>query len=228
MAEQHPAPYSPEVLARFRVVIPQGTHVHDPFAGAGLRLGKLADECFWTFSGTELEAPFIVDPRVVEGNACDKSTYPRKRGFWIVTSPVYPNGIADDFNAQDGSERRTYRSTRAAIVGHDEPLHPDNQGRWGYRGTKSLASTKRAMYWNIATRSVQCWARADAVLLNVSDFKVGERTEPVVSPWLAVLSAHGWEVQRSWDVHTRRYRNGVTRGNRTDAEKVVLLRRAVS
>ena len=50
MASSHPAPFSPEVLDTFRRLIPRGSRVHDPFAGEGLRLGKLADEMGWAFS----------------------------------------------------------------------------------------------------------------------------------------------------------------------------------
>lgn len=40
----HPAQYSPEVIDVLRHLIAPGEHVHDPFAGTGLRLGALCDE----------------------------------------------------------------------------------------------------------------------------------------------------------------------------------------
>lgn len=198
---------------------PAGARVHDPFAGAGERLGALADAQGWTFTGTDLEKPFIVDPRVVEGNACDYQTYPRK-GYYLVTSPVYPNGIADDFNAQDQSERRTYRTALAKITGTDAPLHPDNQGRWGYRGTP-IHSNQRAVYWNIARRAARCWGDAAELFVNVSDFMVKGHVEPVVSGWVGVLEARGWAVAEAYPVLTRRYRNGAGRNARV-ANEVVL------
>lgn len=215
----HPAPYSPEVLDKLARLVPVGTRVHDPFAGEGLRLGKRADEIGWTFTGTEIEAPFIEDDRVRVGNALDPATYPTGR-YCIVTSPVYPNGIADNFNAQDGSRRRTYRAALAKLTGMDRELHPDNQGRWGYRGT-SIASTRRAVYWNLATRAVACWSGADAVFLNVSDFTAKDRTEPVVDGWAGVLRSNGWRIVKAHPVKTRRWRDGANSDKRVDGEVVL-------
>lgn len=198
------------------------TRVHDPFAGTGERLGRLADNQGWIFTGTEIEAEFIVDARVVEGNATHLTWYP-DRPFKVITSPVYPNGIADDFHATDRSERRTYRSALAKLVGHDKPLHPDNQGRWGYRGTPLHAPARR-MYWRVADLSVACWQQAecDEVFLNVSDFTVGKTVvEPVVAGWARTLEVHGFTIVKAYPVLTRRYRNGANRNARV-ANEVVL------
>ena len=135
---QHPARYSPEVLEVFRFLIPRLTRVHDPFAGTGERLGRVADDRPWFFTGTELEEAFIVDHRVAQGDATDPDSYPWPvacgacgdpdpvpaapcgshvlRPYTVVTSPVYPNGMADDFvsSAADTSERKTYRHAKAA------------------------------------------------------------------------------------------------------------------
>lgn len=220
---EHPAPWSAEVLTKLGDVVPAGTRVHDPFAGTGERLGVMADVNGWRFSGTEIEPVFIVDPRVKVGDATDRSTYPR-RPFVIVTSPVYPNGIADDFNAQDGSTRRTYRSAKAKLVGRDERLAANNMGAYGYRG-QPFHSTNRMMYWRLAHDSVRCWSRADAVYLNVSDFIARGEREPVVSQWIATLQIAGWQVVKSWPITTRRWRNGATRSARVEVEHLVYLTR---
>lgn len=215
----HPAQYSPEVLDAIRGLIDDTILVHDPFAGAGERLGALCDEIGCEFSGTEIEAAFIVDSRVVQGNSTDGSTYPVEP-YTIVTSPVYPNGIADSFEARDNSKRRTYRSALAKIVGHDRELHPDNQGRWGYRGTP-LSSPARAVYWSIAERVIGCWQDADAAIVNVSDFIAGDRQEPVVAGWTRLLAAAGWDVS-AIPVSTKRWKYGANRERRVDAEVLLL------
>lgn len=216
----HPAPYSPEVLATLDTVIPEGSHVHDCYAGTGERLGAFCDEQGLTFSGTELAAAFIVDDRVRHGDATDPSTYPTVP-YVLVTSPVYPNGIADDFHAQDDSDRRTYRSWHAKLVGGDEPLHPHNMGRWGYRGT-SLSSPVRAQYWHLANKTVACWHGASFVLVNVSDFYWRNHREPVAQGWRRVLVRHGWIVTAVMEVKTRRWRNGSNRDRRVDHEVIMM------
>lgn len=104
MTAAHPARWSPQIIDVLRTELAGAPWVHDPFAGTGERLGALCDEIGVEFSGTELEEAFIVDPRVVPGDSRDNRTYPRLPWpaigwgpYWIVTSPVYPNGMADHF-----------------------------------------------------------------------------------------------------------------------------------
>lgn len=219
---EHPAPYSPEVIAAIREHLEPGMHVHDPFAGEGLRLGALCDEMLCTFTGTEIEAPFILDSRVRHGDSTLIKHYPLPP-FTIVTSPVYPNGIADDFNARDNSKRRTYRAARATIVGTDEPLHPNNQGKYGYRG-QPLWSPARAIYWALARQVVHCWRDADAAIVNVSDFFGPTHREPVVDGWTEILTEQGWDVC-PMPVETKRWRNGANRDARVEAEVLLLCSR---
>lgn len=215
----HPAQYSPEVLAAIRDLLDTDVLVHDPFAGAGERLGALCDELGIEFSGTEIEAAFIVDPRVAHGNSTDDLTYPIEP-YTIVTSPVYPNGMADDFDARDGSKRRTYRSALAKLTGKDVSMHPDNQGRWGYRGTP-LYAPARAVYWSIADRVISCWQDADAAIVNVSDFIAKDRQEPVVAGWTRLLTAAGWDVSEV-PVSTKRWKHGANRDRRVETEVLLL------
>jgi hypothetical protein len=201
--------------------------VHDPFAGPGVRLGQLADEMGWRFTGTEIEWEFIIDPRVKGGDATDRRRYPREQ-YTVMTSPAYPNGMSDDFHARDSSTRRTYRAALAKILGHDRQLHANNQGRWGYRGTP-LHSPARAQYWRIADQVATQWQLTPCsdVFLNVSDFVVGKvDVEPVVAPWARTLEAHGFAIIRAYPVLSRRWRNGANRDSRVANEVVLHATRA--
>jgi hypothetical protein len=243
---QHPAQFSPEILTLFRWLIPSVARIHDPFAGAGSRLGSLARDRGWTFTGTEIEPAFIIDDRVVQGDATDPTSYPPRllcpncdgsaslplgvtcrahhpRGYTIVTSPVYPNGMADHFvsKAADVSTRRTYRHALAAMTGdRTVALHENNMGRWGYRG-QPVSSTSRAMYWSLARKSVACWSDAEALVVNVSDSIDGDRRVPVVAGWQNLIAEAGWSNQDVHPVTTRRYRNGAGRDARVEAEAVI-------
>jgi hypothetical protein len=223
----HPAQYSKEVIDLLKFMVPRLARVHDCYAGAGVRLGFAADDRGWTFTGTELQAAFIVDERVSQGDATDAATYPASlvdgRGFTVVTSPVYPNGMADHFRSApaDGSRRRTYRHAHAAILGEDVPLHPNNMARWGYRSSASLNNDARLMYWSLARRTVACWGGAERVIVNVSDFLAGDRRVPVVAPWCQLLIEHGWHIDGEHEVQTRRWRDGANRDQRVEAEVVI-------
>jgi hypothetical protein len=149
------------------------------------------------------------------------------RPYTIVTSPVYPNGMADDFvsSATDGSTRRTYRHAKAELTGQrDAKLHERNMGRWGYRG-RSLTSSARMMYWHLAERAVVCWD-AERALVNVSDFIEGKGVvTPVVRPWCELLVRHGWRIEQTVEVPTRRMRNGANRDARVEHEVIIDARR---
>lgn len=75
---KHPARFSPEIIEIIGHYMGLSQHVHDPFAGTGERLGALCDEYGVTFTGTEIECSFIVDPRVRCGDSTNTSSYPRE------------------------------------------------------------------------------------------------------------------------------------------------------
>jgi len=219
----HPARFSREIIAELGELIPPSQHVHDPFGGTGERLGVLCDHLGVTFTGTEIEPEFIIDGRVRCGDSTDPATYPT-RPYTIVTSPVYPNGIADHFAARDGSRRNTYRWRLAQITGEDRPLHPNNQGRYGYRGRNQMSQVRRT-YWRIADEVVACWSGATLAIVNTSDFLVGGVVEPVTVPWRARLERHGWTICEVRRVTTRRNRYGANGSSRVDGEDVIVATR---
>jgi hypothetical protein len=226
-AKHHPAQFSPEVIDILRHLLTYMAPlpVHDPFAGPGVRLGRLCDELDLIFTGTEIEPEFIVDPRVHEDDSTRAWSYPgthpdqRPGAFRIVTSPVYPNGMADHFNAQDDSKRHTYRQGLANINGYDRELHEANMGRYTARAGKKALT----LHLDIAERCVRHWAAAKApVILNVSDFIVaGERFE-LVTQWWQLLQDHGYTIVRSIEVQTRRQRHGANGDLRVDHETIVI------
>lgn len=256
----HHAKYSREVLVLMRFLLPPNSRVHDPFAGTGSRLGDIADERCWLMTGTELEGPFIEDARIVQGDACDPSTYPaplacpvcqsvqphtgmhldkrpllidpnagnismctgHARGYSIVTSPVYPNGMADSWKKRDDSKHKTYRTALAATTGVDRELHEHNMGRWGYRG--NALGVNRQMYWHIARKAIACWSSAEQLIVNVSDSISGDRTLPVVREWVAALEEAGWRDIEQHPVVTPRDRSSQHGDRRVDNEVVLVTR----
>ncbi len=215
-SQHHPAQFSPEILDVIApIVVKWGLPVHDPFAGPGARLGRLCDEHGLAFTGTEIEAPFIEDHRVQPGDSTMPLTYPG-RPYAIVTSPAYPNGMADHFRARDDSERHTYRQARAAIVGDDAPLADNNMGRWGVRAGRRAFGRHMA----IANRCVRWWP--DRAIVNVSDFIMAGDRFPLVEHWGLLLIRHGYVTEEMIPVVTRRQRNGANAEARVDHEVVLV------
>lgn len=247
----HPARFSDEVVDLFVEIINHEVTdwfnppiLWDPYAGTGEALADIADRCRVTdawplpYGGTEIEAEFIVDPRVIIGDATFEMNYPPRltaagvlegNGRWIcVTSPVYPNGVADNHAPQDASKRYFYRKTKIDLTGNPSAeLHVNNMGRYGYRGTKRGGiSKRRAEYWRIARESVVHWSTADMVLLNVSDFKHSNgQIEPLVTDWRCLLKEHGWTHLIEHPVATARMRNGANADQRAEHEVIVVAKR---
>lgn len=241
----HPCPFSREVIDGFeRIILREwptfmGRPVfHDPWAGPGERLGELAKRLFLCWSGTEIEETFIVHPGVMLGDSTDPTTYPWHPshrnydlalgwGWVVITSPVYPNGMADNY-ARLGDVRRTYKQSIAEAEGAVRDLHENNMGQYGYRGTdREGRSLRRKRYWDLADRSVVHWASARMALVNVSDFiHSNGDVEPVITDWVALLERHGWKVAETYEVATRGYRNGANRDARTDGEVILVAVRA--
>lgn len=237
----HPARFSPQIVAEIvRILADQAwwwpRHIHDPYAGTGERLGEIVD---WvnsiivndkpmTASGTEIEPEWIVrDDLVFEGDATDPSTYPT-RDYAIVTSPVYPNGMADSWRAADESRRNTYRHRLRDLRGFDEELHPNDMARWGYRG-RGEKSTFRQTYWRLAEDTVRNWDSAAFCIVNVSDFVYTrggtEVIEPVVNGWASLLRVNGWEDQLRIPVGTPRLGHGANRDKRVENEEIILAKK---
>lgn len=223
----HGAQFSPEIIAAFEMLIDPSYPQHDPFAGPGKRLGDLADRLGFLLTGTEIELSFIEDKRIRHGDATDITTYPAVP-FHVVTSPAYPNGMSDHWEAKDDSDRNTYRAWIKEIEGADRELHEHNMGRYGYRGT-GPQSRKRQEYWKLAIDTVHCWAGCERALVNVSDFiwsKDGHETrEPVVAGWKLVLEQEGFRTVRIHHVETQRNSYGANGTVRVESEAIIDVRR---
>jgi len=213
---EHPSQWSPEVLVAMTPVLRQlHMAIHDPFAGTGVRLGALCDKLRLTFTGTELEQEFIVEPRVRQGDSTWPDSYPTQPHV-IVTSPVYPNGMADHFRASEPEGRHTYRQAIHRLTGEDRPLHESNMGRYSIRRGEKAFQT----YAVLATAAAGWWFPS-VVVLNVSDFYVGDERFPLVRYWRELLKALGYKFAADIEVKTRRQGHGVNRDRRVECEVIL-------
>ncbi len=247
----HPARFSPPIIDLVADILLKEWPgfmgrpiIHDHMAGTGERLHEMCnrDDMMWMYSGTELEPCFIVAPGIIEGDACDETTYPPNRfpnmegqaGWILFTSWVYPNGMADNHLARDDSKRRNYRKAKAEITGNVEAkLHPNNAANFGYRGTKRPeeggTSKRREEFWRIHREALANCDSAELFILNVSDFvytrKGVKHVEPFVDDCRKLLAEYGWTDQVVHPVGTQRMGHGANRDNRVANEVVIVARR---
>jgi hypothetical protein len=203
----HPAQFSPEVLTILEGLIRPGERIHDPFAGPGLRLGKLCDGLGAVCTGTDIEEWPNHDPRVKVGDARDPSSYPPEP-FTVVTSPVYGNKrIGGDYS--NGPTARTITAGRVAYgIALGRPLHHDNLARVSGQRFKR---DPRA-YWEGHAEAVKRWRAR--VLLNVD--------QPLEAGWRALLDQAGCRIVEVIPAYTRR-NGGFIKPHRGAGYEVVIV-----
>jgi hypothetical protein len=192
------------VVVVLRDLIQPGEHVHDPFAGRGLRLGALCDEVGATFTGTDIEDWPGHDARVALADALDPAGYPHGP-YTIVTSPVYLNKrLADYANGPLPTTRVKGRRDYGISLGR--ALSPGNFAR--YTGRASRAAT----YWRTHTEAAKHWC--DRVIVNVD--------EPIADGWCSLLEGLGYVIADVVPAFTRRY-GGLANAEKRAAHEVVIV-----
>lgn len=225
MTAPHPARWSPQIIDVLRDLI-KGygiQHVHDPFGGTGERLGALCDESGVRFTATDIEAWPDSDPRVKQADATDPLSYPWAyvpgvrnwdpecfETTWTVTSPVYPNGVADNFLPKDESRRYTYRNSLG------QELHANNAGRYSVRRGVSA----EAAYWRIHWQALQWWS--PNVIVNVKDFIHKDAVYPLVQKWANLLTEFGYSELETLLVPCPGIGDGKHREKRVPHESVLV------
>ena len=211
----NPAQFSDTIIdwlrANLPTIVPPDHIIHDPFAGAGIKLGALCDDLGYTFTARDLELWDPRDERVKVGDSTLARNYPSEP-FVITTSPSYNNGINDHFKPKDTSRRLTYRTA----LGH--ALHPHNTGRYSGRGSQQ----GEREYWRLTENCVQHWG--DTVIVNVKDSIRAGKLYPLGAKWRVLLMRYGYKVTAA-KVPVSGWRYGENHDAREDFEWVLVGRR---
>ena len=134
----HVAPYSDYLMTpmeeMLRQWLPRPANGRKPilldiFAGTGHKFAAMAGVLGATPIGIEIEPAYLT-----EAHECVQLGNSKHLPFVDevidggATSPAYPNGVTDNFRANDLSRRNTYIHRIRAHFGPSYELHPDNMG----------------------------------------------------------------------------------------------------
>lgn len=200
----HPCQFSPEVIEALRPLLRTDEHVHDPFAGTGLRLAALCDEVGATFTGTDIEDWPGHHPFVGLGDSTDGESYPPEP-FTVVTSPVYLNKRLADY-ANGPLPTTKVKGRRDYGISLGRALHANNLAR--HTGKPGRAGK----YWNLHAECVQWWG--DRALVNVDS--------PIADGWVSLLAAKGYRIEDVIEVRTQRYGGLDNAEKRADYEVLIV------
>jgi hypothetical protein len=201
----HPAEFSPEVLAVIEPLVVRlaPAHVHDPFAGRGVRLAALCDRLGVTFTGTDIEHYTGADARVATIDATDPCGYPRTP-FATVTSPVYlGNRISCDY-VNGPTPTTKVNGRRAYGISLGRALHRNNLAR-------VCRPYQERAYYAGHGRAVKHWGEHAIVNVDL----------PARDGWVALLLAQGYDIADVLAAHTRRYRGPANSERRAEHEVVI-------
>jgi len=203
----HPAEYSPEVIEVFATLIRPGEHIHDPYAGRGLRLGALCDQLGRTFTGTDIEAWPDSDPRVDGGNSEMPLTYPAKP-FTVICSPTYVNKRLSDYAKVGPLPTTQLRGRRDYAISLGRPVHPDSTVLLTGRHAKH---DDGAAYYAAHGRAIRHWDQR--AIVNVDS--------PIGADWCRLLEQHGYRIVQIIPAYTQRYGGLDNADKRADFEVVI-------
>lgn len=200
VAVEHPAKYSPEVMAVLRarilaVIRPHGL-VLDPFGG----VGRIHDVCSGSYA---VSCAVEIEPEWADQSRLLGLTYCADFLAWadechpdafdvVATSCTYGNRMADHHNAKDDSKRITYKHK----LGRD--LTPGNSGALQFGDEYKLFHLRA---W---TRVKKVLKPGGTFLLNVSDFVRKGEVVPVTAWHKQAITALGFQFIREFHVETRR------------------------
>ena len=208
----HPSEFSSEVLEVIAELLLAGEHIHDPYAGRGLRLGALCDDLGLTFTGTDIERYEGADFRVDGGNSEMPLTYPAKP-FTVTTSPTYANKRLSDYAKVGPLPSTQLRGRRDYAISLGRPLSPGNTalltGRHANRDDG-------AAYYAAHARAIRHWD--ERAIVNVD--------EPISARWCQLLEQHGFQILQVIPAFTRRYGGLDNAEKRAEYEVVIEARRS--
>lgn len=215
----HPAVYTDVLLPHITELLRKyggcRTTILDPFGGEGVKFAAVCEALESTPVAVEIERGYfdlgITHPCVIRGDST-ALPFPDWTFGAAVSSPVYPNGVADDFVSTDESWRHTYAHRLREHLGADYRLDPRNTG--GLNPRRSPRALEA--FYEIHR---QVWAEVYRVLPPGAPFVVNTK-DPLHVPfrrdtWEQLIDA-GFEIVD----HMRVRVNGLNHGKNWEGKAV--------
>lgn len=171
----HPAVYSDALLPHLEELVrrygDEGGVLLDPFAGEGHKLARLAASARMKPKGIEIEQGYfdlgLTHPCVRRGDSTRLRRIVKDGTISaVVTSPVYPNGMADDFQAADDSVRHTYAHRLRLHLGDDYAMDPNNTASMNPRRSRKALEAFYAVHVAVWAEMHRVLAQAGALIVN--------------------------------------------------------------
>jgi len=227
----HPAQYTETLLdpivSLLRGRVPKRGRILDPCAGLGWRLAQIGARGDWDVTGVEIEPGYFTARKthscVVQGNSREVM-WPEDYWDAWVTSVVYPNGMADDWQAKDSSVRNTYPHRLRAWLGTGYRLHPDNVGGYSPRRSPAAYAQFMTVQADIIARVFDALKPGAYGVVNTKDTPLYQFTDDTMEQ----LRAAGFiEVMKAVTVTARGNRHGSAKSRdvRAETEDLILCRK---
>jgi len=200
----------------------------DPFGGIGHKLAQIAERVGMTPLAFEIEPGYFdagaTHPCVVRGDSTSLPIIDSTVSA-AVTSPVYPNGMADNFRSRDfdQSVRHTYVHNLRAFHGPSYELQANNTAGVGHpRASKKALARMYEIH-------CQVWAEVHRVLIPGGVFVVNTKDTPKIpftDDTTAQLREAGFEIVAQRIIGTPGHNHGENHENKKTYEVITIARKA--
>lgn len=217
----HPATFSKELYATLRHELVGAKRVLDPFAGTGVFLDLLDDGAVGT--GVEIEGDDWEGsrPGLVRGDSRNLVAMFGRNAFdAVVSSPCYPNGVTDNFNAGAKTQRTHHYNTYRFRLGR--PLTPGSLAGCG----RGLTKRHNDGHEEIAKQIVQVLEPGGKLIWNCKDVIKNKELVPVVDWWANLWTDLGLDYVHEYEIKCPGIREGANRDARADTESVLVFTKA--
>lgn len=228
----HPAEFTPALLdpivSLLRGRVPKRGRILDPCAGIGFRLAQIGARGDWDVVGVEIEHGYFTPKRrahscVVQGDSRTRIFAADTFDGW-VTSVVYPNGMADDWQAKDDSVRNTYAHRLRAYLGAGYVMNPRNTAAMNPRRSPAAYQTFMVAQAEIIARTFNALKPGAYGVVNTKDTPLYAFTNDTMDQ---LRDAGFIEVQKAITVAARGNRHGSAKSRdvRAETEDLILCRK---
>ena len=229
----HPAPFSPTVLAALQDIVDAETDrlgreptVLDPFAG----VGRIHDLRRCRTYGIELEPEWAACRSATRVGDATNLVEPAESFDAVMTSPCYGNRMADHHDARDTHKKCEGKGCSGCKGTGISPrkTYRHSLGRMPTEGSASImqwGERYRQLHESAIAEMVRVVKVDGVVVVNMSDHIMGLRVMPVVGWWCWALGDAGLFVDRVTPVPTPRMRQGQNHELRVPHEQIIVARR---
>jgi hypothetical protein len=222
----HPAQFSvpliDPIVSLLKPRTPRRGDLLDPMAGLGWRLAQIGARLDMNPFGVEIEPGYFTTRQTHSCVRLGDSRFPMwtpgSFDAWVSSFP-YPNGMSDDWQAREDSDRNTYAHRMRRWLGADYRMAAGNSGAMSPRRSPNAYARFLDVHRQVLATTFEAVKPGAWGVVNVKDTV----HVPFVEDTIGQLESAGFvNVNRAVNVAARGNRQGAHADRRAECEVLIL------